>query len=162
MLHCVYLCNVCKLNVFYIINLYICTHMQTCKTSCEFRYTGGSPSPSTLRGFEHLTAIYLILPSQWHHQALRRMRHLHWHSLARSRVSRYRIRQWPNLWTSYCFTMNPYPNSTLACRDSLVTTPQTSLLKWRLLLLLLVKTHMCITFRECVRRCVRWCTNTAV
>jgi len=85
-------------------------------------------TPSTLRGFEHSTASYLILPSHRHRQALRRMRHLHWHSLARSRVSRHRIRQWPNLWTSYCFTTNPYPNSTSACRDSLVTTPQTSLL----------------------------------
>ena len=66
-------------------------------------------TPSTLRGFEHSTASYLILPSHRHRQALRRMRHLHWHSLVRSQVSRHRIRQWPNLWTSYCFTKNPYP-----------------------------------------------------
>jgi len=91
-------------------------------------YTGGNLPPSTQRGFEHLTASCLILPSHQHRQALRRMRHLHWHSLAKSRVSRHRIRQWSNLWTSYCFTTNPYPNFTSACRDSLVTTPQTSLL----------------------------------
>ena len=86
---------------------------------------------SPLQGFEHLTASYLLLPSYRHRQALRRVRHLHWHSRARPRVSRHRIRRWPNLWTSYRFTTNPYPNSTLACRDSLVTmtTPQTSLLQ---------------------------------
>ena len=105
--------------MFHMINLYICNLSW---------YTGGNLSPSTQRGFKHLTASCLILPSHQHRQALRRMRHPHWHSLVKSRVPRHRIRQLPNLWTSYCFTTNPYFNSTSACRDSLVTTPQTSLL----------------------------------
>ena len=108
----VFLCNVCLIYVSYY-DLYICAHMTTCLTLCEYKYTGGNPPPCPLRSYEHLTASYLILPSHRHRQALGRMRHLHWHSLVRSRVLRHRIRQCP-LWTSYlstsyCFTKNPYP-----------------------------------------------------
>ena len=121
------LCNSC-LNYVSNSNLYICAHMPTCLTLYEFRYTGGNPPLSPLRGFEHVTASNLISPFHQHSQVLRRMRYLHWHLLARSRVSRHRIQQWPNLWTSQSLTTHPYPNSTSACSDSLVTTLPTSLL----------------------------------
>ena len=57
----------------------------------DHTYIGGNPPPS-LRVFEHLIARYLNTPSHLHLQALRRIRHLHWHPLVRSRVSRHRIR----------------------------------------------------------------------
>ena len=107
----VYLCNLRLIYVSYY-DLYICACMPTCLTLFEYRYKGGNPPPSPLRGFEHLAARYLILSSCRHRQAPRCMRHLHWHSRARSRVLRHRIRRWPNLWTSYFFTRNPYTNST--------------------------------------------------
>jgi len=131
---CVFVCF-CVMYVCCMFHIILCICVLTCRLvrlyASEYRYTGGNPPPSPLRGFEHFTASYLTLPSHRHRKALRRMRHLYWHSLARSRVSRHRIWQWPNLWTSCRFTTNPYPKSTSACRDSLVTvtTPQTSLLQ---------------------------------
>ena len=80
-------------------------------------YKGGNPSPS-LRGFEHLTASYLNTPFHRHRQALRHIRHLHWHPLARSRVSRLGMQWWPNLRTSHSFTTHLYPNSRWALQHT--------------------------------------------
>jgi len=118
---------------FILLFVYLCSHADLLDFMCLSIHIQEATLPlllSPLRGFEHLTASYLLLPSHRHRQALpwRCMRHLYWHSPARSQVSRHCMRRWPNLWTSYCFTRNPYTNSTSACRDFLVTTPQTSLL----------------------------------
>jgi len=75
---------------------HICAHMPSFLTLCEHRYIGGNPPPS-LRVFEHLTTSYLNTPFHRHRQALRHIRHLHWHPLVRSRVSRFAAHSW--LWS---------------------------------------------------------------
>ena len=85
-------CSSCLIYVSHSV-VYICAHMPTCLTLCENRYTGDNVPPH-LRGFEHLTTSCLNTPCHRHRQALRRIRYLHLHPLARSRAprSRYRIR----------------------------------------------------------------------
>jgi len=85
--------NRCGSYLIYVLHsvVYICAHMPTCLTLCEYRYTGDN-FPPYIRGFEHLTTSYLNTPCHRHRQALRRIRYLHLHPLARSRVPRSRHR----------------------------------------------------------------------
>ena len=88
---CIYIC-VLYLVLYYTTYLpypyiptYICAHMPSFLTVCEHTYIGGNTPPS-LRGFENLTASYFNTPFHRYRQVLRRIRHLHWHPLAKSQV----------------------------------------------------------------------------
>jgi len=88
--------------------LHICAHMPSFLTLCEHTYIGGIPLPS-LRGFEHLSASYLITPFHQHRQALRCIRYLHGHPLARS----HQTQPW-----NWCHTCQTFPSP---CNVSLLT-----------------------------------------
>jgi len=106
----------------------LCSHADFLMTSCEPTYIGENP-PLFLEGFQAFKCQLLEYTFPFAPPSTTAHAPSLWHSLDRVQVSKHHIRLWSNLWTGHSLNTHPYPNSTSACKDPLVTTPQTSLLK---------------------------------